>query len=98
MLPPIVWPPDWTAEDYRVIAGFLLYFRAAILQAKASVNDPAFDVPVLKPENIRDYYDDAESVTRWLLSYTPYPVAKGQLWNPNSQYYPRQSGIPRSTG
>lgn len=92
MLPPFVWPGDWTEEDFRAIAGFILYYRAGVLRALESTSDPAYDqIPVTKAGQLR-YYRDAEAFTRFLLYNTPYPVQKDELWNPDEQYYPQYNG------
>lgn len=91
-LPPIVWPPDWSAEDMRSIGGFLLYYRAAILRAIQSTGETTYNqIPKVRDGQLR-YYEDGEKITRWLLSYTPYPVEPGQLWQPDKQYYPTLNG------
>jgi len=80
MLPPVV-SVEYSAEDWRVIAGFLLYLRAGVLRALQSVSDPIAEaIPVWQAKQVR-YYVNAEKVTRWLLSYTPYPVEPYQLWD-----------------
>ena len=87
MLIPVV-ASEYSEEDWRAIAGFLLYFRAGILRALESVSDPSTRaMPGWRDRQIQ-YYQDAESVTRWLLSFTPYPVQKWELWDGKS-YVPR---------
>ena len=87
MLTPVV-APEFSAEDWRVIAGFLLYFRAGILRALDTSNDPAYDAIPVTAAGQRRYFQDAEAVTRWLLSFTPYPVKAGELWD-GETYVPR---------
>jgi hypothetical protein len=87
---------DYSPEDYQAIGGFLLYYRAGILQALRSVSDDVTKaIPGWRAKQIR-YYRDAEAVTRWLLSYTPYPVDPYELWD-GKTYIPRpRLGDPRS--
>lgn len=81
MLPPYTYP-DWTPEDMQVIGGFILYFRAAALRGLAGVSDAeAKKIPDWQDSEIA-YWESVERATRWLLSFTPYPVQKGQLWTP----------------
>lgn len=98
MLPPVVWPPDWSEEDMRAIGGFLLYFRAGILRALQSSNDPTYDQIPVTAAGQRRYFRDAEALTRWLLSFTPYPVEKDELWKPGTQYYPKWTGTDGGDG
>jgi hypothetical protein len=87
MLTPVV-ASDYSEEDWRVIAGFLLYYRAGILRALTSSNDAAYDATPVAAAGQRRYFRDAESITRWLLSFTPYPVQKNELWD-GETYIPR---------
>jgi|SRR5579864_317636 len=87
MLTPVV-ASDYSEDDWRVIAGFLLYFRAGILRALESTNNEAYSQIPRVAAGQRRYYEDAESVTRWLLSFTPYPVKKDALWD-GQAYVPR---------
>jgi|SRR5579864_111896 len=87
MLTPVV-GSDYSEEDLRVIAGYLLYYRAGILRALQSVSDTAAaQIPTWQEPQVR-YFRDAEIVTRWLLSFTPYPVQKDELWDGRT-YIPR---------
>jgi len=85
---------EYSAEDWRVIAGYLLYMRAGILRYLQSVTDPAaVPIPEWTAPQAR-YAKDAEIVTRWLLSYSPYPVQPNELWD-GKTYVPRpQLGDP----
>ncbi len=80
MLTPIYPPYNDTQKAY--IAGFLLHYRDGILEALRSVNDPVTDQIPNWAELMRRYYQDAESVTRFLLHWTGYDVQKNEGWSP----------------
>lgn len=64
------------------MAGFILHFRRGFLQAAESSGVAAAQqIPEWSAETVR-YYQDAEAVTRFLLYWIGYPVAKGQMWSP----------------
>lgn len=87
-------PAPWYTGTYTpaqraMVAGFILHFRRGFLDASASAGAPAADqIPPWRDET-RRYYRDAESVTRFLLYWIGYPVARDQMWEPfNDAYFP----------
>ena len=76
-LPPIVME-QYTADQYRYIAGFILRQRRGVLLALQSVsNVAAAEIPRWQDPQIR-YYEDLEAWSRFLLWVCGYPVEKGQ--------------------
>lgn len=78
----------YTDGQRAYIAGFLIWYRAGMLKALESVSsDAARAIPGWQRQQIR-YYQDAESVTRYLLYECGYPVAKDENWDPDYGGYP----------
>lgn len=86
---PPIFDRNYTTRDKAVIAGFLLHFREGYLRALESVSGPEADqIPSWKARQTQ-YYQDAESITRYLLCEVGYPVEKGDVWTGgDSVHYP----------
>lgn len=79
---PPIWDPPLTGRDRALVAGYILHYREMILSA---LEFGALADPTLLPEWLNptmDYYQRAEEVTRWLLWWTGYRVARDQMWDP----------------
>lgn len=82
--PPFYVPPVGP-RDAALIAGFLLHFRWAVLEALYSMSDPSMEKLPEWSDPLRQYWVDAERYSRYLLWAIGYPVAKNDTW-PGFEY------------
>lgn len=77
---PPIWNPPLSGRDAALVAGFILHYRAGILSGQEF-----FDLANIAPAEswglgMREWWEHAEQVTRFLLWWTGYRVGKGEMW------------------
>ena len=77
---PPIWSPPLSGRDAALVAGYILHFREGIVLGGQffDLGDPTINPAWTGPE--RRWFEIAEQVTRYLLWWTGYRVAKGELW------------------